>query len=62
MGIMTEVLNLIEFYQSVQKRLIEALSKLPNYGKVHSCDNRHPVCLPMESEFMEICTNCGGRI
>lgn len=58
---MSEVLNLIEFYRAVQGKLLEALSKLPNIGREHSCDKRNPVRLPFESEFMEICTNCGGK-
>ncbi|RMG33524.1 MAG: hypothetical protein D6732_12095 [Methanobacteriota archaeon] len=61
-GIMTEVLNLIDFYRAVHERLLEALAKLPNYGGSHSCDKKSPARLPLESEFLEICTNCGGKI
>ncbi len=58
---MTELLNFLDFYKSVQKRLEEIMAKTPRYNSKHDCEKELFEKVLIGENIIEICVNCGGN-
>ena len=58
---MTELLNLMEYYKSLEHSIMEKLGKLPRYNAEHDCDQPIFFKVVRANEIHGYCLTCGGK-
>ncbi len=56
----SELLNLVEYYKSVEAKIQEKMKGLPRHNKEHDCDSPLFISFIKLGKIKKYCLNCGG--